>query len=306
MHCWRIAQTLEEAELSGVLETGGSFAAVLTPEEWAKEGEALSMGIDMYLDVEDPALSQAQVNYDSLTGSLRWMRVGEEKAKGFAFALDERGVVFIDRTDTALALVQGLKSSRKWHAPSLARFLYDFLEQLIDGHLPALTAMDSRLAEMERRIEQEEDDGEEAAEEINDLRGELLDLRTHYEQLIDVGQELEENENGFFSQEELRYFRMFTRRVTRLQELNRALRDYAVQVRDLYQTGLELRQNRAMNTLTVVTSVFLPLTLIVGWYGMNFTRMPELTSPWGYPGVILVSVALVAGLLIYFKRKKWL
>ena len=56
----------------------------------------------------------------------------------------------------------------------------------------------------------------------------------------------------------------------------------------------------------MVTAVFLPLTLLVGWYGMNFVGMPELHWKYGYPAVILVSVGIVAALVIYFKKKKWL
>ena len=61
-----------------------------------------------------------------------------------------------------------------------------------------------------------------------------------------------------------------------------------------------------MTLLTVVTTVFMPLTLIVGWYGMNFRYMPELDKPWGYPAVIALSVAVVVISLWFFKKKKWL
>ena len=59
-----------------------------------------------------------------------------------------------------------------------------------------------------------------------------------------------------------------------------------------------------MKVFTIVTTVFLPLTLLAGWYGMNFTYMPELDWRWGYPVLIVVSVAIVAGLFWYFKHKK--
>ena len=103
--------------------------------------------------------------------------------------------------------------------------------------------------------------------EMNDIRGDLLDLRVHYEQLIDLGQELEENENGFFSSKNLRYFRMFTERVMRLRDIVSSLREHTMQVRDLHHSQLEVKQNRVMTILTVVSTIFMPLTLIVGWYG---------------------------------------
>ena len=66
---------------------------------------------------------------------------------------------------------------------------------------------------------------------------------------------------------------------------------------------MDRRQNDIMRILTVVTTLFLPLTLIVGWYGMNFVQMPELSSPYGYPAVIFVSIAVVIICLVIFWKK---
>ena len=85
-----------------------------------------------------------------------------------------------------------------------------------------------------------------------------------------------------------------------------SLLDYTNQIRDTYQSRLDVKQNRIMTVLTVVTTVFMPLTLIAGWYGMNFKYMPELDSVWGYPVVIGVSALIFIVSLVFFKRKKWL
>ena len=167
-----------------------------------------------------------------------------------------------------------------------------------------LEGYESTLTGIERRIM----DGstENVTGRVNELRGDLLTLRSHYEQLIDLGQELEENENGFFREEQLRLFHMFTDRVSRLQDNVASLRDYAVQVRELHQAQLDVRQNRTMAVLTVITTLFLPLTVITGWFGMNFEHMGILRESWGYPLIIALSVTIVAVCLLYFKRKKML
>ena len=123
---------------------------------------------------------------------------------------------------------------------------------------------------------------------------------------MDLAAEFEENENGFFKVENLRYFRLFINRAERLHEESMSLRDYTMQLRDLYKAHLDLKQNRIMTVLTVVTTIFMPLTLIVGWYGMNFRYMPELESRWGYPITIAVSIIIVVVSLLFFKKKKWL
>ena len=84
------------------------------------------------------------------------------------------------------------------------------------------------------------------------------------------------------------------------------MREYTVQLRDLIQTRIDVKQNRIITLLTVITTIFTPLTLLTGWYGMNFRYMPELESRWGYPAVIAVSLAIALGCLLYFKKKKWM
>ena len=110
------------------------------------------------------------------------------------------------------------------------------------------------------------------------------------------------------------YFRCFyyfchillLERTTRLQEETQVLREYAMQVQDVYQSEIGIRQNNVMKVLTIVTTVFLPLTLIAGWYGMNFVYMPELKWVYGYPVAIGASILVIIVSLWIFKKKKYL
>jgi len=115
-----------------------------------------------------------------------------------------------------------------------------------------------------------------------------------------------ENENAFFMTDNLRFFELFTGRVARLQGIVSTLREYTAQVRELYQSELSVKQNRIMTVLTVVTTIIMPLTLITGWYGMNFKYMPELESPMAYPVIIGIVIAIAITGIIYFKKKEWL
>ncbi len=83
-------------------------------------------------------------------------------------------------------------------------------------------------------------------------------------------------------------------------------RDLLSGMMDIYLSSVSNRMNEVMKVLTIITTIFVPITFIVGVYGMNFDDMPELHSKWGYPitwGSIIITVSL---LLYYFRRKKWL
>lgn len=285
---------------------GKQFVAVMSFEEWKKNKESFEMGMDNEIDLSEIFLTKAEVNYDSLTGTFAIPDRKDPSAddRKFAFVLDEKGVVFIDDGNTALDIIKAVQRTKKWKMPSLERFLYDFLDQIVIGDLRLMENYENELDSMEQQII----DGDEnlPSGRLNTIRSDIRYLRIHYEQLMDLAAEFEENENGFFKFENLRYFRLFIDRAERLHEESMSLRDYTMQLRDLYKAHLDIKQNRIMTVLTVVTTIFMPLTLIVGWYGMNFKYMPELNYEWSYPVVIVLSILIVVLSLIFFKRKKWL
>lgn len=140
--------------------------------------------------------------------------------------------------------------------------------------------------------------------EIAGLRRRLMALKSYYEHLIAICEGVRENENGVADKHTLRAFRLLEQRAARLGNSVLNLRDYVTQVREAYQAQVDIDLNKIMKVFTVITAIFLPLTLVAGWYGMNF-KMPEYGWRFGYPLVIAGSLVVVAALLIYFKRKKW-
>ncbi len=305
---YRIKETLEPCTAEEALSGSSPYAAVLTWKEWQEQKASFHLGPDTEVELDIPAvpITRAIVNFDSLIGSIAIpeMSYSSEITGCFAFALDEKGVVFIDDVGLAEAIIFEVSRNKKTQMPSLERFLYDFLEQVISQDLEMLEQMEQALDKMEDEILA--DDTAESLSRLNTVRGKLLDLHLHYGRLIDLGQELQENENGFFAEENIRYFRLFTQRVERLRDTVSNLRDYTVQLRELIQTRIDEKQNRIMTLLTVITTIFTPLTLITGWYGMNFKYMPSLESKISYPIVIVVCIAIVVGCILWFKKKKWL
>ena len=304
---YKIADTLEPSTLEQCMKSHRQFVAVMTSEEWNATKDSFKMGIDLDIEYDRIHTTKAEVNYDSLTGgfTIPDKKDVAELSHEFTFALDEKGVVFIDDDGFAGMIVEDIRLTRRWRIPSYERFLYDFLNRLVFGDLAYLGNLEDELAAIEDKILAGKA-GNESLVRITEIRRELLRLRIHYEQLGDLGIEFNENENSFFAEHNLRYFDMFAARVARLQDITTYLRDYSVQVRELYASEIAVNQNNTMTVLTVVTVIFMPLTLIVGWYGMNFRYMPELESPFAYPLVIIVSILIVVVSFYYFHKKKWL
>ena len=126
-----------------------------------------------------------------------------------------------------------------------------------------------------------------------------------YEQYLDVLEELETNENDVFATEPLMHISNLISRITRLKADVDSMAGDLEHITDAYFAHLDLKANRNMNYLTVLTTIFFPLTILVGWYGMNFQSMPEFTWKWGYLYVILLALGLVGLFVFIAKKKKW-
>ncbi len=301
-----IKSSLTECTAEELHKGDYQYVAALTRDEWLSQQSSFDMGIELDINEDDIHNTKAEVNYDSLTGtfSVPSRRDICGKDYQYAFALDEKGIVFIDSTGVVDRILKRIARTKKWRVPCMERFIYDFLETIIHRDLTLLESYEKELDSIEDDMMDEHT--ETGLGRVNEIRSDLRELRIHYEQLIDLGQELQENENNFFKVENTRYFRLFTDRVTRLHDIATSLRDFTMQLRDMYHTQIDVKQNRIMTLLTVVTTIFMPLTLMVGWYGMNFRYMPELNTKWGYPGVIIISAIIIVGGLWFFKKKKWL
>lgn len=180
-----------------------------------------------------------------------------------------------------------------------------FLEGLIAGDNKGLENAEYKINALEETVLKNRADGDFNMKFLN-MKQRLLNLRGFYEQLIDVGEALRKNENELFDRDSLHSFKIFIDKAVRLKENTDILREGVIHLWDSYQAYLEMKLNQTMKIFTMVTIVFFPLTVIVGWYGMNFKYMPEINEKWGYPFVILLSVAVVCIFIFWFKKKKWI
>ena len=203
------------------------------------------------------------------------------------------------RYDFSERLIRRIQQKKTRQGENKERFIYNYISEFISRDLEMLVAYERRLLRMEEDVSQEHISGFQA--KLMPIRRELLNLRSYYDEIMDLTKELEENENGFFLKKHLKYFGTLTDRADRLMSRTSHLLEYAQQVKEAYQAQIDARQNSNMQFLTVISTIFFPLTLITGWYGMNFRDMPGLED--GYPFVVILSVIVIVGCIIIFKKK---
>lgn len=218
-----------------------------------------------------------------------------DRERLFCFCEEERGLKRAQGIFSALKEEENLTNQQ---------LLHRFFVRLLMGDMDHLDDLEGEIADGEEAVLAEADGA--CLEKIAAWRRELLRLRRYYEQLDSIFRELSDNENGLLQPETARRFSNLNNRTERYLNTVQDLRESVAHLREAYQSQLSIRQNDLMKVFTVVTAVFLPLTLLTGWYGMNFAAMPELRWRYGYPAVIVLGVAIVGGLLYWFKRKKWL
>lgn len=180
---------------------------------------------------------------------------------------------------------------------------YLLLDTIIDGYFPVVEHYEDRIEALEDMIISDPD--RDTMQEIYDVRRELLALRRLIWPMRNVLHLLMRDHHGIVSDEVQIYFRDSYDHVIQILEIIEAYRELAASLMDVYMSTMGNKLNEIMKFLTVISTIFIPLTFIVGVYGMNFENMPELKGEWSYFMVWLVMLAVAGGLIFYFWRKGW-
>lgn len=213
--------------------------------------------------------------------------------------LDADDIFYICENETSYKVAKRLFS----HGETNEQALYIFFCNLFKGSTAYLEGLENEISALDDEVSNRINDGQKG--KITDFRYNILKLRRYYDQLESIFECICDNDNSLVSEHSLRYFEILKSRSIKLVSQLTSLREYIMQVRESYQAQIGIEQNDLMKVFTMVTSIFLPLTLIVGWYGMN-VQMPEFKWKYGYPFVAVLSAVVCIVWLIVFKKKKWL
>jgi len=181
---------------------------------------------------------------------------------------------------------------------------YALIDSIVDHYFLVLEGMGERLATLED--EAVDDATTQTLEHIHGVKRQLIFLRRSIWPLRDVVSLLTREDSDLISEQTRIYLRDVYDHTVQVIDIVESYRDITSSLMDVHLSITSNRLNEVMKVLTMIATIFIPLTFIVGVYGMNFDYMPELHVQWAYPVIWGIMIAVSAGLLLYFKRKGWM
>lgn len=181
---------------------------------------------------------------------------------------------------------------------------YSLLDSVVDNYFIVLERIGERIEALEETLVS--NPAPSTLRAIHGLKRDLIFLRRSVWPLREVLCGLQRGETALVSAPTQVYIRDVYDHTIHAIDTLETFRDMISGMLDIYLSSISNRLNEVMKVLTMIATIFIPLTFIAGVYGMNFRRMPELEWAWGYPAVLFVMAAVCVYMILYFKRKKWL
>lgn len=181
---------------------------------------------------------------------------------------------------------------------------YALLDAVIDGYFPIMETFGEYLEKLESKVTA--NPRRAVLRKIHRVKRELLALRRTLWPQREAFNSLIRDASPFIDETARLHLRDCYDHCVQMMDMVETYRELAAGLTDLYLSSVGNRQNEIMKVLTIVATIFIPLTFLAGIYGMNFEYMPELRAVWGYPALLLAMALAAGGMLLYFRRKGWL
>jgi magnesium transporter len=181
---------------------------------------------------------------------------------------------------------------------------FSLMDAIVDNYFVVLEEVEERIEALEEEVVASP--SAKTVQKLHRLKRDMIFLRKAVWPLREVLAALTRRESKLITEAVVVYLRDVYDHTIQVIDSIETSRDLLAGMLDIYLSSISNRTNEVMKVLTIIATIFMPLTFIVGLYGMNFKYMPELEWRWGYPAVLLLMVLTTIAMLIYFRRKKWL
>ena len=219
--------------------------------------------------------------------------------RDFVLSFQENGIdIFKPVRDRLRGGIGRLRHSGADH------LLHALVDAIVDQYFAVLELLGEKIEVLQDLVVS--DPNPETLRQIHALKRQLLFLRRAVWPLREAMNNLSRSECPFLQESTKVFFRDVYDHVVQIVDTIETLREMVSASLDIYLSTISYRLNAVMKILTIITTIFMPLTFIVGIYGMNFEHMPELRWEWGYPAVLALMAAVGVGMLVVFRKKRWL
>lgn len=242
--------------------------------------------------------------------TLKALTVNDEKeivSEQVSLVLTPEFLVSFQESDQPLfePVKERLRKARgKIRTRNLDYLLYALIDMIVDHYFLVNDLITERLDEAEEEVF--DDSGREILQEIRAIRKEILTVRKAVNPLREALGSIFHSESELIDESIISYYRDVYDHVIQVVETMDIFRETSAELKESYLSNLSYRMNQVMKLLTVIATIFIPLTFIVGIYGMNFQNIPELGWKYGYLGVWTVMLVIFIGMIFYFRRKRWM
>lgn len=248
-------------------------------------------------------------NYIYITAKMLWWNEKQEtlKPEQVSLLLLENMVISFQEKegDTFGVIRDRLREHKGRIRSSGADYLtYALLDSIVDYYFQITEVIEEKFDSTEGSILLGKD--EQMSETLYLYSTELTELRHCFQPLREVIFQMQKQEIPFIQKRTKLFLSDIGDHIFMIADTHDSLREKLSNLQNMYTANLSNKMNSVMKVLTIIATIFIPLTFIVGVYGMNFEHMPELSIPWAYPLVLGVMAVIVTVMLILFKRKRWL
>jgi magnesium transporter len=181
---------------------------------------------------------------------------------------------------------------------------YCLIDAIVDHYFLIMEDLEDRILPLEEQVI--DDPQPPVLKRIHGLKNDLVFLRRSLWPLREMLARLDRDQLPLIQVDTRPFLRDVHDHTIQIIELLESFQDILSGLMDVYLTSISIRMNNIMKLLTIIATIFIPLTFVAGVYGMNFRYMPELSWRWGYPAVLGLMALIFIGMLVFFKRKKWL
>ncbi|WMW25463.1 magnesium/cobalt transporter CorA [Methanolobus sediminis] len=181
---------------------------------------------------------------------------------------------------------------------------YALLDSIVDNYFIIIEKFGERIEDLEEELVENPDPG--TLQNIHDLKKEMIYMRKSVWPLREVISGLDRSESYLIKDTTFVFLKDIYDHTIQVADAIETYRDILSGILDVYLSSISNKMNEVMKTLTIIATIFIPLTFLAGMYGMNFTYMPELGWKWGYPAVWVINILICISMYVYFHRKNWL